>query len=424
MKCGFYKKEITPPLGSYIPGYGDNRRGRGVKDELYVKALVMEDASGNRFAIASLDSLMLEMEHTEAILARVKEYTDLTEKNTVLTCIHAHTGTPFWQYDAADTAYMQELFRMVADCIILAWQRLQPCEVTYGVGKAEGISFVRDYVLKDGRIVTWGKKGLNLRPYAESDPEVGVLFFRDAGGKPIGAVSNFACHCDCVGGEEYSADFPGVMARRLEKEWGADFISIFLPGFSGDINHVNAMEGIRMDYKVMGVMLADEVIKIAASGKPIGADTIDFARKELYLERRVVTPEMEKRAKEILADPACRRPEEHGFAHPQWMLSYAEEYANAPLEVRCPVQTIKLGDIFLYCLPGEMYCAFGKYLKTKNGGKGFPVQLCATRAGYIPTPELMESDVYPAELSNCAFLQAGAGDQLVQAALDLADALK
>ena len=40
MRCAFYEKEITPPLGGDIPGYYINRFTEDVADELYVRAVV------------------------------------------------------------------------------------------------------------------------------------------------------------------------------------------------------------------------------------------------------------------------------------------------------------------------------------------------------------------------------------------------
>lgn len=43
MQCGFYETEITPPLGTMIPGYFTKRVNQGVKQKLYAKAAVLEN---------------------------------------------------------------------------------------------------------------------------------------------------------------------------------------------------------------------------------------------------------------------------------------------------------------------------------------------------------------------------------------------
>ena len=432
MKCGFYQKEITPPLGCYIPGYGTDRRGTGVKDPLYVRAVVLEDDAGNKSAIAVLDSLMVDMEHTEAILARVKEHTDLTDKNTVITCTHSHTGTPFWEYNEQDLAYMEQLFRMAADCIILAWQRLRPCSVTYGKRNVEGFSFTRDFIMKNGTIRSnpGSKYRLEiLRETSPADTEFAVLFFRDSDGNPIGSVSNFACHCDCVGGTEYSADFPGVLSRLLKEEYGADFVSVFLQGCSGDINHIDQINDIRSDYREMGRVLAETVKKLALSGQPLSGNAVRAARKELYIRRRLPTPELFARAKEVAAAPELRKEGEAGAPAYKYMLKYVADYEGKPMEVRCPVQAILLADVWIFCLPGEMYHYYGEELKKRcHGGKALIAELCNTRAGYCGRPELLENgpipNVFGSWLQHAAFLEKDAGEKIMHTALELADTLR
>ena len=44
MKCGFYRKEITPPLGTYLSGNQNIRIADGVADPLYVRAVAFEQA--------------------------------------------------------------------------------------------------------------------------------------------------------------------------------------------------------------------------------------------------------------------------------------------------------------------------------------------------------------------------------------------
>ena len=60
MRCAFYEKEITPPLGGDIPGYYINRFTEDVADELYVRAVVFapdtEDPAGT-LAILTLDAV-------------------------------------------------------------------------------------------------------------------------------------------------------------------------------------------------------------------------------------------------------------------------------------------------------------------------------------------------------------------------------
>jgi len=60
------------------------------------------------------------------------------------------------------------------------------------------------------------------------DPDVPMLFIRDADEKQaLAGVTVFACHCDVIGGTEFSADYPFFLQQALRHEFGENFISAF-----------------------------------------------------------------------------------------------------------------------------------------------------------------------------------------------------
>lgn len=63
-----------------------------------------------------------------------------------------------------------------------------------------------------------------------------------------------ACHQDCTPGVQYSGAFSHVLSNDMKKEFGEDFITVFLAGTSGDVNHV--------DPRLHGYMPDDIYIKM------------------------------------------------------------------------------------------------------------------------------------------------------------------
>lgn len=53
MRCVFYEKEVTPPLGGDLVGYFTHRYAQDVEDRLYVKAVVFADDSGEPAGMAA-----------------------------------------------------------------------------------------------------------------------------------------------------------------------------------------------------------------------------------------------------------------------------------------------------------------------------------------------------------------------------------
>ena len=68
LKCGFYELDITPPLGSIIPGDFRARYAETIQDPLFVRAFAVKSDSAS-LAIASVDAVGI----TEDITLRIRE---------------------------------------------------------------------------------------------------------------------------------------------------------------------------------------------------------------------------------------------------------------------------------------------------------------------------------------------------------------
>ena len=150
MKCAFYEKEITPPLGCNLPGYFNVRNASDVKDRLYAKALVVSDGN-EKIAIIEIDACFLSIEERERIVNRIMQYTDIKADNICYGANHSHTGIANADDDLDEVCidsskgYRDFFERVVADCVILADKRLQDTEVSFGIGSVDNIAFCRNY---------------------------------------------------------------------------------------------------------------------------------------------------------------------------------------------------------------------------------------------------------------------------------------
>ena len=101
LKCAFYEREITPPLGSHLPGYANIRKANGVKDRLMAKACVFSDGE-ETVAMIAVDTLHMENELRNEIARRINRYTGIPEKNVLVAAVHTHTGIPGWNHICDD----------------------------------------------------------------------------------------------------------------------------------------------------------------------------------------------------------------------------------------------------------------------------------------------------------------------------------
>ena len=116
IRCGFYEKEITPPLGTMMPGYYAVRVATGVLDKLYVKAFVTDDGQ-TQTAVLAFDAVELPNHFCETLAARIEKQTGIPAQNVALCANHTHLGVPFDEPQGAkeDPEYTAMLIRLAAD---------------------------------------------------------------------------------------------------------------------------------------------------------------------------------------------------------------------------------------------------------------------------------------------------------------------
>lgn len=442
LKCGFYEKEITPPLGSSIPGYNVVRLTESVHDKLYAKAISL-NIDDKTVIMISVDTCITSVRMHDDIMPRIEKYTGVKADNVMISVTHTHMGIPvpnttYGEYEVQDEAYFDVLLRMIADTAILAWQRMEPVTARYGKTIREGLGFNRNYYMKDGTIRTnpgWQNPDI-VKPFGPTDPEFSSLFFYNNDDKPIGAIMNFQCHHDSVGyawgGKSNSSDYSGIIAANMKKEFGNDFISLFIPGASGNINHVDPFRKEKKRPRPraidIGETLSEAALENFNNAKPVDTSTLDCIKENIEIYKRPFSQEEIDEAYYLYENMEwtpyfdINKPEtkEYKRAKAKRLIDIAE----MPDPVKCVVQTIRLGECMIYVLPGEMYTEFGLELKAKSPSD---ITLVSAYSNYpycyITIPEAYGTSIYEAQPAS-AFLEKDAGWKIVKHALNQADRLK
>lgn len=430
LQCAFYEKEITPPLGDDIPGYFTPRVSDDVLDRLYAKAFVAEN-DGTAIAMVALDATGFRKELCEIVCERVERMTGIPKENVMVSATHSHTSLPtgIAPIFRTDEPFLDVVCRLAADCVTLAYKRMVPAKLKFAKGYVDSISFVRNYRMKDGSIKT--NPGRNnpdiLEVYDQKDPEVPILVAYDEKDVPLGAVTNFACHLDCIAGSAYSGDYASVLSYEYKKAFGNDFVSLFIMGTAGNINHCDPFGERRTKdhYAKMGRILAAEALRVIAEGEFLPDPKVFSRKTELTLARRYPT-EAELEEARHLADHKWE------IMNGATDKSLANIYAgflgerllihamDTSREKTLPLQVIGIGDCVIYGMPNEVYVRFGRDLKAGSGtDKTFIATLANGAFGYVPTPDLFEEKtLYEVKVSAAPF-GPDTGDKLVQTLLKL-----
>jgi len=419
-KCAFYEKEITPPLGCFIPGYFNIRQGSDVKDRLMAKACVISDGK-ETVALIAIDACGVVNEIRNIIAERVSEYTGIKPENVLVAATHSHTGIPLYGFNRDEEVaknqegYFDLVPKLIADCAILAYKRLEDSEITYSIGSVDGISFCRDYEMKNSTPRT-NPGRLNpdiIGPTAETDNELPVMFMKSADGTPKGAIVCFACHLDCVDGTEYSGDFASELSKQMKNLYGDDFVTVFFMGTSGNINHfnVNTAGDAPDHYRKMGRKIAGEALRVMSFAEPIADTGIKSKYETITLPRKHISEEKIASARHIIATvkeiPGIKlaadgtSQEQYDLAMSKRLIDFIE---NNPETFEIPLQFIQIGDVKFYGFPSEIFCYFGLYVKENcDAEKRIVATMCNGGYGYIPTKDMFYDTIYESRPGSSRF---------------------
>jgi neutral ceramidase len=459
LRVGVAAVKITPPAGTPMAGYYYARGSEDVLDDLYAKAAVLDDGS-TKVALVVCDLITLPRKTVLDARRLIEQQTGIPGGNVMMSATHTHTGPSLARDSVRDDLdggsgdpsrkYTLELPARIAQAVAEANGKLAAVRVSYAKEYEHKLSFNRRYWMRDGT-VGWNPGKLNpntIRPVGPIDPEVGITYFETTDKKPLLTYVNFAMHADTTGGTKISADYPGVLARRLADYKGPDMMTIFANGACGNINHLNVNwagpQTSPAEATRLGTILAGSVLKAYMDLKPVapprvagfqpairGRDALDTMNpaeggwatlrvrsQVLQLPLAKISPEDVQEAKATVQKKDKAKFMEQVKAY---KVLDVDKRGGTPLEVE--VQVITMGDTLAWVsLPGEIFVELGLSIKAASPFVQTHIaELANGSIGYIPNRSAYMEGNYEVESARCA---AGSGELLVQAAVKLLEELK
>ena len=266
-KAGFARVDITPPLGSYMPGYYQERRAKEVLDPLQINMVAFSDGKTTAL-LAQYDTEAISDPVADMMRDAIVKATGVARDAILLHASHTHDGAFLCaqagqgsnaladaRMSDVDRIYIDMAVTRSADAAVEAIRDLKPARLACAETEAKRISFVRRYLMKDGKVRT--NPGTNnpdvVKPVGSADESVRVLRVDREGGRPI-CIINFQTHPDVVGGETITADWPGLTRSVFEAATFGEALCMVVNGTQGDVNHCNViprpgeLNGLKRDF--------------------------------------------------------------------------------------------------------------------------------------------------------------------------------
>ncbi|MBI1816403.1 MAG: neutral/alkaline non-lysosomal ceramidase N-terminal domain-containing protein [Deltaproteobacteria bacterium] len=393
LRVGFGQRDITPPLGLPLGGYGARFGGAdAVLDRLHARAIVIDDG-GAAIAIVALDLVHVFADWTVRVRERITRAYGIASERVLMAATHTHAGPAVFrsgiERDERLATYEHAMIEQVVASVADARQRAKPA------------------VLRFGRAAV-AEVAANRREAAMPvDHMVRVLSSHEPNGTLLGVLANFGCHPTVLSAANhaYSGDLLGVAATQAAQTLAAPVV--FTNGAAGDVStRFTRREQTADEVQRLARLLADGVgaavndaVEVDLGDTSLGAavGTVPVRWRALPT-RAAAQAEVEAALADLEAahtrgdDARARRvaaARVEGAQAALWVGSYggwAVLFGERPPVAQ--LQALRCGDVSLVAAPGELFSSAGTQLRHALGERVLVIGYANDYLGYfIPEAE-------------------------------------
>ena len=405
LKAGFARVDVTPPLGTYVSGYFNDRYAKGILDPIQLNALALSDGETTNLIVIS-DFIGVNRAFCETIRAKIAERTQIDPAHVMLSALHQHTSVVIGarkEKETLDPIYVETVYRKYCDVAQMALDDMSDATLGFGIEEtAEPIAFIRRYLMTDGTVIghPYNRESEIVRRIGDGDNRVRLLRFARDGKKDIAFV-NFCTHPDVIGGEYFSADWPGFVRRYVEKDI-ENVSCLLLNGVQGDSNHCDYIGGRRHGYEHsarMGRIIADVVCKLWDRTEEKTDTKLGCRIDEVILPTRTDGMERYEECRELLAatnENRIPRPSGAQLGEAYRIVRMREQ----PIFQRLPVTVMAIGRICIVGFGGEPFTQYARSLEAACPELTLLSSCCCNGyEGYLPSKEIFAEGGYEASSS-------------------------
>lgn len=225
-KAGVASAKITPAKPLRMAGYaGRKEPAEGTEQDLYAKALAVQDQEGNRVVFLTLDLIgVIERLRTD-VTTQVQEKYQLPPQAILMNASHTHCGPAYGRDDAKE--YYDILAATLVKTIGKALEGMQPAKLSWSAARCS--------VAMNRRTPTATGYRNHPNPNGLVDHQVPVLRVDNPQGELQAVMFGYACHNTTMGFRKWLGDYAGFAQEYFEKDHPG-VTAMFMMGCGGDQN--------------------------------------------------------------------------------------------------------------------------------------------------------------------------------------------
>ena len=396
-RIGTARRDITPGEPIRLAGYASrNKPSEGIAERIFARALAIQDSTGAKNLLVTVELVGVTHSFTEGIAARLKSELGIERARFMLTVSHTHNGPMLSgnldeQLDLTSAEkevirrHTEKMAALIYEASAEALGKLESARLSFGHGKA-GFAVNR-------RIFTPAGVAFGANYDAATDHDVPILKIETQDGQVRAIVFGYACHGTTLGGDYnlLGGDWPGYTQKMLELSYPGSTV-LFLPGCAGD---ADPQPRRKAEYVAEhGLEMAGAVAAALSRGLTPVRGPVHAGLEKAILEQ-AATPsreEYEKRLndKDVFVQKQARKYLDQLIRGEKFVTSYED-----------PVQVWKFGnDLTLVALGGEVVVDYALRLKRELGADKLWVAAYSNDVfAYVPSVRILLEGGYEADYS-------------------------
>ena len=390
-KAGAASVVITPDADMPMAGYASrDKPSEGKAQDLFAKALAIEDAAGGRFVIITMDLIGVPRDLRLHLEKRAQAAWSLPRERLLLNASHTHCGPAFrvGKAEADDVPhsetlgdiYGRNLEEKLFTLIGTALKNSAPARLSHSHARA---GFAMNRRLPSD-------KGFQNSPYPDGpvDHDVPVLSVLGADGGLRAVMFGYSCHNTTLGFYQFCGDYAGFAQEYLQADHPA-ITALFLNGCSGDQNPYprGTLEFAQRHGRALA-MAVEAALTVKPQREVSGPLSAEFTEVQLAYGPVPTREEFEQR---------LQSKDKYAASHARRMLDRLTADGKLPAEYPYPVQVAHFGgDLVIAALGGEVVVDYSLRLKKELAGKAavWIAGYSNDVMGYIPSRRVREEGGY------------------------------